>query len=151
MPNLNPVPDSVEHLAEQRKLIEDQAVIHVYPYGAITIGEKGETIADLEGMANNVIGFSDDGRGVQSEEMMICAMEKAKRSHYEVHCSRNEQACSHETLHVAVIGNEAIHEFSDCIDEKQGRSDYSKFTFREHFLIDERLLYHIDAQPADIV
>ena len=78
MPNLNPVPDSVEHLNEQLKLIEDHACIHVYPYGAITVGEKGEVLADLEGMAANAIGFSDDGRGVQSDEMMEEAMIRAK-------------------------------------------------------------------------
>ena len=64
MPNLNPVPDSVENLNMQLKLIEDHACIHVYPYGAITVGEKGEQLADLAGMAPNVIAFSDDGRGV---------------------------------------------------------------------------------------
>ena len=78
MPNLNPVPDSVAHLGEQLKLIEEQAVIHVYPYGAITVGEKGEIIADLEGMAPNCIAFSDDGRGVQSDDMMRQAMRRAK-------------------------------------------------------------------------
>ena len=78
MPNLNPVPDSVAHLAEQRKLIEEQAVIHVYPYGAITVGEKGEELADLEGMAPGCIAFSDDGRGVQSDDMMRQAMQRAK-------------------------------------------------------------------------
>ena len=78
MPNLNPVPDSVEHLAQQLALIEDGACIHVYPYGAITVGEKGDALADLEGMAPNVIGFSDDGRGVQSDEMMENAMHRAK-------------------------------------------------------------------------
>ena len=78
MPNLNPVPDSVEHLAQQLKLIEEGACIHVYPYGAITVGEKGEILADLEGMAPNAIGFSDDGRGVQSDEMMEDAMRRAK-------------------------------------------------------------------------
>ncbi len=78
MPNLNPVPDSVEHLSEQLKLIEEQAVIHVYPYGAITVGEKGEELADLEGMAPNCIAFSDDGRGVQSDDRMRQAMRRAK-------------------------------------------------------------------------
>ena len=78
MPNLNPVPDSVENLGLQLKLIEEQAVIHVYPYGAITVGEKGEKMADLEGMAPNCIAFSDDGRGVQSDEMMRQAMLQAK-------------------------------------------------------------------------
>ena len=78
MPNLNPVPDSVEHLKLQQDLIEESACIHVYPYGAITVGEKGETLADLEGMAPGVIGFSDDGRGVQSDDRMRQAMLRAK-------------------------------------------------------------------------
>ncbi len=78
MPNLNPVPDSVEHLAKQLELIESGACIHVYPYGAITVGQKGEELADLEGMAEKVIAFSDDGRGVQSDEMMRQAMLWAK-------------------------------------------------------------------------
>ena len=78
MPNLNPVPDSVENLNRQLELIEEGACIHVYPYGAITVGEKGEELADLEGMAPNIIGFSDDGRGVQSDDMMRQAMLRAK-------------------------------------------------------------------------
>ena len=92
MPNLNPVPDSVENLGQQLKLIEDGACIHVYPYGAITVGEKGETMADLEGMAPNVIGFSDDGRGVQSDDMMRAAMQKAKELGKMIvaHCEVNE-------------------------------------------------------------
>ncbi len=78
MPNLNPVPDSLEHLKMQLDLIEQSACIHVYPYGAITVGEKGETLADLEAMAPYVAGFSDDGRGVQSAQMMEQAMLRAK-------------------------------------------------------------------------
>jgi len=74
------------------KMIEDGACIHVYPYGAITVGEKGEELADLEGMAPNVIGFSDDGRGVQSDEMMRKAMERAKKLGKMIvaHCEVNE-------------------------------------------------------------
>ncbi len=78
MPNLKPVPDSVLNLKQQLDIIERDAVIKVIPYGAITVGEAGETLADLEGMAKYVAGFSDDGRGVQSEEMMRQAMETAK-------------------------------------------------------------------------
>ncbi len=78
MPNLNPVPDSVEHLQIQLEAIRKDACIHVYPYGAITVGEQGQAMADLEGMAANVIGFSDDGRGVQSDDMMRQAMLRAK-------------------------------------------------------------------------
>ena len=78
MPNLNPVPDSVEHLIPQLEAIRDTAVIHVYPFGAITVGEQGQQMADLEDMARFVKGFSDDGRGVQSDEMMKEAMLRAK-------------------------------------------------------------------------
>ena len=78
MPNLKPVPDSAEHLQQQLSLIEEQAVIHVYPYGAITVGQQGEQLADLEAMADNAIAFSDDGRGVQSDDMMRQAMLRAK-------------------------------------------------------------------------
>ena len=78
MPNLAPVPDSVENLALQQRLIDADACIHVYPYGAITVGEQGKILADLSGMAPGVIGFSDDGRGVQDDSMMRTAMETAR-------------------------------------------------------------------------
>ena len=78
MPNLNPVPDCVDALNLQRALIEKDALVHVHPYGAITVGEKGEQLADLAGMAPNVIAFSDDGRGVQSESMMRQAMTECR-------------------------------------------------------------------------
>lgn len=78
MPNLKPVPDSAEHLKEQLDIIKKDAVINVLPYGAITVGQNGEELSDMEGMAKDVIAFSDDGRGVQSEEMMKEAMLRAK-------------------------------------------------------------------------
>ncbi len=78
MPNLAPVSDSVEHLGMQQSIIDRDACIHVYPYAAITVGQKGEQLADLDGMADSCISFSDDGHGVQSDEMMRAAMEKAK-------------------------------------------------------------------------
>lgn len=78
MPNLKPVPDSAEHLKEQLDIIKKDAVINVLPYGAITVGQNGEELSDMEGMAKDVIAFSDDGRGVQSEEMMKEAMLMAK-------------------------------------------------------------------------
>ena len=78
MPNLKPVPDSKEHLQLQLNRIAEGACIHVYPYGAITTGQQGEALADLAGMAEQVVGFSDDGRGVQSEQIMRRAMKLAK-------------------------------------------------------------------------
>ncbi|MBR3000550.1 MAG: dihydroorotase [Oscillospiraceae bacterium] len=79
MPNLNPVPDSPEHLRGELELISGEDVrIKVLPYGAVTVGEKGKELADLDGMADGVIAFSDDGKGIQSEEMMREAMRRAK-------------------------------------------------------------------------
>ena len=78
MPNLNPVPDSVEHLNEQLNIIKNDAVINVYPYASITVGQNGLNLSDMQGMAKNCIAFSDDGRGVQSRKLMREAMLKAK-------------------------------------------------------------------------
>ena len=79
MPNLRPVPDSLSHLNEELAIIQRDAVIPTIPYGAITVGEQGETLADLSGMAPYVVAFSDDGKGVQSDSMMRSAMEQAKK------------------------------------------------------------------------
>ena len=78
MPNLNPVPDSVEHLRVQEEIIRRDARVAVYPYGAITVGEQGKELADLEGLAGRVIAFSDDGHGVQDRGMMREAMQRTK-------------------------------------------------------------------------
>lgn len=79
MPNLDPVPDSAEHLQVQLDAIKRGAAIKVLPYGAITVGEKGEKLADMEAMSDKVCAFSDDGKGVQNDEMMREAMTAAKR------------------------------------------------------------------------
>ena len=91
MPNLDPVPDSLAALNVQREIIARDAAVHVHPYGAITRGERGEALADMEAMAPFVAGFSDDGRGVQSGEMMRKAMLEAKRLGKPVaaHCEDN--------------------------------------------------------------
>lgn len=78
MPNLKPVPDCAETLQPELEAIARVAVIHVYPYGAITRGEQGQELADLSAMAPDTVGFSDDGKGVQSPEQMRRAMELAK-------------------------------------------------------------------------
>ncbi len=79
MPNLNPAPDSMENLKIQQDIIDRDAVIDVYPYGCITVAQKGEKLADVCGMAEDVIAFSDDGRGVQDDDMMLRAMREAAR------------------------------------------------------------------------
>lgn len=78
MPNLNPVPDSAETLAVQLEAINRDAVVKVIPYGSITMGEKGGQLSDMEAMVPNAIGYSDDGKGVQSADMMRQAMLRAK-------------------------------------------------------------------------
>ena len=91
MPNLNPVPDSAEHLKQQTEIIEKDACIAVYPYAAITVGEKGEELAKLHELGE-AIAFSDDGKGVQSDDMMREAMLKAKAMGKMIvaHCEVNE-------------------------------------------------------------
>ncbi|MBQ1284607.1 MAG: dihydroorotase [Clostridia bacterium] len=92
MPNLSPTPDSMENLKIQLDAIEKDAVIGVHPYGTITVGEKGEQLSDMETIAPYVIGFSDDGRGVQNDNMMKEAMLTAKKLGKIIvaHCEVNE-------------------------------------------------------------
>ncbi len=78
MPNLSPVPDTAQHLKVQTDIIERDAVINVHPYGAITMGQNGEKLSDMSALSKNIIAFSDDGRGVQSDSLMREAMLKAK-------------------------------------------------------------------------
>jgi len=91
MPNLNPVPDSKAHLKEQLDIIRQDGMIRIFPYGSITVEQKGEQLSDLKGMAPNVIAFSDDGKGIQSEEMMKEAMIRAKQLKKMIvaHCEDN--------------------------------------------------------------
>lgn len=91
MPNLNPVPDSLENLKQQTDIIKRDAVISVYPYASITVGQKGEELVNIDELSKEVKAFSDDGRGVQSGEMMARAMELAKKNDRIIaaHCEVN--------------------------------------------------------------
>ncbi len=109
MPNLDPVPDSPEHLAAEQAAIDRDAVIAVYPYGAITVGEKGRTMADVEGLASSVVAFSDDGKGVQDRGMMEQAMRRVKAAGKLVaaHCedeSLLRGGCVHDGDYAAAHG-----------------------------------------------
>ena len=92
MPNLNPVPDSVEHLQEQLDIIEKDAVINVHPYASITVNEMGKELSQMAEMANMCVAYSDDGRGVQSDNMMLEAMKIAKEHNKMIvaHCEVND-------------------------------------------------------------
>ena len=112
MPNLNPVPDSVDHLRQQTDLIPLDG-IRIHPYGSITVGQRGEALADLAGMAPDCIAFSDDGRGVQSEEMMRAAMMEAKRLGKMIvaHCEDNSLLHGgyiHDGAYAAAHGHRGI-------------------------------------------
>ena len=80
MPNLNPVPDCLEHLRVQTEIIKEDAVIKVLPYGAITQGEQGKVLADMEDMSRQVAAYSDDGKGIQSRNMMKDAIPLARQN-----------------------------------------------------------------------
>ena len=113
MPNLNPVPDSVEHLEEELALIRRDAVIDVRAYGAISVNEAGKELADLEGMASHVIAFSDDGHGVQDDGMMREAMERAKALGKLIvaHCEDNallRGGYIHDGMYAAAHGHRGI-------------------------------------------
>ena len=91
MPNLDPVPDTKAHLKEQLDLIKQDGLIHIYPYGSITMGQKGEALSEMKAMAPQVIAFTDDGRGVQRDDMMRAAMKQAKQLKKMIvaHCEDN--------------------------------------------------------------
>lgn len=77
MPNLNPVPDSLASLREQLEIIERDGTVEILPYGAITKGERGESLSELLALSPYVVAFSDDGKGVQKDGMMERAMREA--------------------------------------------------------------------------
>ena len=79
MPNLNPVPDSKGNLKQQLDIIRQDGMIHIYPYGSITVGLQGQQLSDMKGLAPNVVAFTDDGKGIQTRELMKQAMLKAKQ------------------------------------------------------------------------
>jgi len=91
MPNLKPVPDTKAHLKEQLDIIRQDGMIHIYPYGAITMEEKGDELSEMKAMAPLIIAFSDDGKGIQRDEMMRKAMLKAKslKKMIVAHCEDN--------------------------------------------------------------
>ncbi|MDE6291903.1 MAG: dihydroorotase [Muribaculaceae bacterium] len=92
MPNLNPTPDTVKHIGEELKHIKEDAAIDVYPYAAITIDRKGRQLVDMSALKEYAVAFSDDGSGVQSEEMMRKAMQEAARLEVIIaaHCEVND-------------------------------------------------------------
>ena len=113
MPNLNPVPDGVENIKKQIEIIEKDAAVRVHPYAAITVGEKGEMLTDMKALSPYCIAFSDDGKGVQSEDMMREAMIKAKAlgKIIAAHCEDNSLLCGgyiHKGEYARLHGHKGI-------------------------------------------
>ncbi len=113
MPNLNPVPDTTENLRAETEIIGRDAIVDVLPYAAITLGRKGENLVDFAALKDSVVAFSDDGSGVQSEEMMRRAMQTAAREDCIIaaHCEDNSLLRGgyiHDGLYCAAHGHRGI-------------------------------------------
>ena len=118
MPNLDPVPDSREHLEEELQIIRRDSVVRAIPYGAITRGEQGQQLSDMEAMAADVCAYSDDGRGVQSADMMRQAMMRARNlgKLIAAHCEVNELLLGgyiHDGTYAAAHGHKGISSASE--------------------------------------
>ena len=118
MPNLDPTPDSPAHLAAQLEIIRRDACVRVLPYGTISVGERGEELADLTALAPDVCGFSDDGKGVQNPALMRRAMEQAKRLGKPIaaHCEDERLlhgGCIHDGVYARAHGYPGISSESE--------------------------------------
>ena len=120
MPNLNPVPDSLKNLNEEIDIIKRDAAINVLPYGAITVGENGKELSEMEKMKDYVIGFSDDGKGVQNKDIMESAMKKAKAMGKIIaaHCEDNsllDGGYIHKGRYAKINGHKGISSESEYL------------------------------------
>lgn len=118
MPNLDPVPDCRKNLQAQQDIINSDAVIKVLPYAAITVGQKGKELVNFEDLRNDCFAFSDDGKGVQSQEQMLLAMERAQKSGKAIvaHCedeSLLDGGYIHEGEYAKLHGHKGISSASE--------------------------------------
>lgn len=120
MPNLKPVPDSLENLNIQLELIKNNSLINVYPYASITMEEKGKELTDINALSNHVLAFTDDGKGVQCDEMMKNAMILAKNNNKIIaaHCEDNSLLCGgyiHDGKYAKEHGHTGISSASEYV------------------------------------
>lgn len=113
MPNLDPVPDSVENLEKELEIIRRDACIDVMPYASITIGRKGLETVDVAALKGSVVAFSDDGSGVQEEKVMRRAMEAIAEQDciLAAHCEDNSLLNGgyiHDGVYAAAHGHRGI-------------------------------------------
>ena len=75
MPNTEPVTDTGAEIRYQIDTARRAGLVHIRPMGALTRGEKGESLAEIGDMVmEGASAFSDDGHGVQSAGMMKTCM-----------------------------------------------------------------------------
>ncbi len=124
MPKLDPVPDSLDNLKIQKDIIDKDSIIQTLPYGSITVKQQGAILSNMEDMYDSVIAFSDDGRGVQSEELMRNAMLKAKSLNKIIvaHCEDNSLLHGgyiHDGAYAAANGHKGICSESEYLQIKR--------------------------------
>jgi len=138
MPNLNPCPDTLSNLNKQLEIIEKDSKINIIPYGTITMGEKGESLSEMDSMSSYVVAFSDDGRGVQNNDMMRQAMIKAKELGKLIvaHCEDN-----------SLLNGGYIHQGEYCLEHNhKGICSESEWKQIERDLVlvkDTKCGYHV--------
>lgn len=118
MPNLSPVPDCVENLKKQTEIIGRDALVNIYPYGSVTVGQNGNVLSDMQALSDYVVAFSDDGKGIQNEEIMLEAMNAARKAGKTVvaHCEDNSLLCGgyiHKGEYARIHGHRGISSESE--------------------------------------
>ena len=137
MPNLNPVPHSLENLKRQQDIIRQNGLIRILPYASITVDQQGVQLSDIENLAQSAVGFSDDGRGIQSFEIMKKAMEQIYRvgSLLSAHCEDNALAAGgviHSGKAAAHYGLPGINSESEFVPVRRDISLAAKLGVRYH-------------------
>lgn len=105
MPNLNPCPHNLENLNKQLEIIKQDAVVNVYPFASVTINEEDKEISKIDEVVNVAYGLSDDGRGVNSLDILEEAMKLAKKYNFTIasHAEDNYYKYAREGEYVAVL------------------------------------------------
>ena len=123
MPNLNPVPSTLSNLQKQLDIIEKDSLIHIYPIGAITMEQKGRgELSHIEEIAPYVIAFSDDGKGIQNENLMREAMKQISKAgkfitaHCEVESELKPGGCINEGEYSKLHGHVGINNASEYLE-----------------------------------
>ena len=126
MPNLKPTPSTLADLQQELDIIARDAIIHVYPVGAITLNQSGRgELSHIEEIAPYVCAFSDDGKGIQDRELMREAMQRIAKTgrfitaHCEVESELQPGGCIHEGEYARLHGHTGINSESEFLEVKR--------------------------------